>query len=94
MPQAPQFWTLFVVAVSQPFLGFASQLPKPAAQTIEHDPLVHDAAPWLVLHAFPHVPQFFGSLFVSRQTPPHSDVPPPQLVAHFPCEQTSEAPHS
>jgi hypothetical protein len=27
VPQPPQFWTLFVVAVSQPFLRSASQLP-------------------------------------------------------------------
>jgi hypothetical protein len=39
----------------------------------------------------PQLPQFFGSTFVSAQTFPHCVVPPPQLVAHLPIEQTSPA---
>ena len=34
LPQLPHALTLFVVAVSQPFVKFASQLPYPAAHMI------------------------------------------------------------
>jgi hypothetical protein len=68
VPQPPQFCGLFVVAVSQPFVTFASQLPNPAAQVIPHTPDAQNARPFVVLHASPHPPQFFAlvSVFVSH----------------------------
>jgi hypothetical protein len=54
----------------------------PAEQT---SPLPHFAA---------QVPQLFGSTFVSAHEEPHSDVPPPQVVPHFPCEHTCPEPQA
>jgi hypothetical protein len=68
LPHAPQFCTLFVVAVSQPLATLASQFPNPAAHAMLHAPDVQNATPFVVLHASPHPPQFFAlaSMFVSH----------------------------
>lgn len=50
LPQPPHAFTLFVVAVSQPLATFASQLPKPDAQLIPHEPFVQVAEPFVELH--------------------------------------------
>ncbi len=56
-PHIPQ-WLLLLSAVSQPFAGIASQLPKPAVQLERvHAPAVHAAAPLANEHALPHIPQ-------------------------------------
>jgi hypothetical protein len=59
---------LFVVAVSQPFLRSASQLPNPAAHVMLQTPDVQNANPFVESHARPHPPQFFAavSVFVSH----------------------------
>src|SRR5690349_8594933 len=68
VPQPPQFWMLFVVAVSQPFFGFASQLPKPAAHVIPQTPALQKARPFVVSQARAQPPQFLVlvSVFVSQ----------------------------
>lgn len=68
VPQPPQFWTLFVVAVSHPFLRSASQLPKPAAHVMLHTPDVQNANPFVESHPSPQPPQFFAlvSVLVSQ----------------------------
>lgn len=68
MPQPPQFCTLFVVAVSHPFFGLASQLPKPAAQVMPHTPALQNARPFVVSQPNPQPPQFLVlvSMFVSQ----------------------------
>jgi hypothetical protein len=68
VPHAPQFCTLFVVAVSQPLATLASQFPYPAAHRMLHTPELQDATPFVVLHASPHPPQFLAlaSTFVSH----------------------------
>jgi hypothetical protein len=64
----PHALTLLVMAVSQPSVTFALQLPQPEAHAIEQLPPVHVAEPWLVLHTVPHVPQLptFELVFVSQ----------------------------
>ena len=46
-----------VVAVSQPFLAFPSQLPKPALHVGTQAPAVHTVAPFGFVHASPQPPQ-------------------------------------
>jgi hypothetical protein len=67
-PHVPQFEASLVVAVSQPLAGLPSQLAKPAAQLSTHVPPEHDDVAFTVLHATPHMPQFFASVwrFVSH----------------------------
>jgi hypothetical protein len=59
---------LFVVAVSQPFFGLASQLPNPAAHVMPHTLALQKAWPFVVSHARPQPPQFLVlvSVFVSQ----------------------------
>ncbi len=57
LPQMPHALTLFVVATSQPFAKFASQLPKSAAQLIPHAPAEQVGEPLFELQAFMHAPQ-------------------------------------
>jgi hypothetical protein len=61
MPQPPQF-EVVVVDVSQPSPITPLQLPKPALQVMPQAPLVHDAVPLALLHAFPQALQFSGSV--------------------------------
>src|ERR1019366_861413 len=60
----------------------------PGTHSVLQAPLTH-ASP--MLHALPHAPQLAGSTVVLMQLCPHWVVPPPQLVAHMPCEQTLAA---
>jgi len=53
----PQAFTLLVRVVSQPLPALASQLPKPAAQAIEHVPEAQLGVPLTVLQALPQLPQ-------------------------------------
>jgi len=46
------------------------------------------------VHVVPHVPQLAGSLEVSTQELPHFVVPPAQLSAHAPAEQTCPGVHA
>ncbi len=58
-PHEPQFDVLVFVFVSQPFVAFASQLPKPASHaTSAQVPVAHDSVALARAHAVPHVPQF------------------------------------
>lgn len=67
-PQPPQALTLFVVAVSHPLATFASQLPKPAAHMIVHEPFEQPAEPLVVLQAFMQAPQcvVFVAVLISQ----------------------------
>jgi hypothetical protein len=69
-PQPPQAFTLFVVAVSQPFAGIPSQLPKPALQLNPHRPLLHvGVAPETPGHARLHIPQCVREVLVLVSQP-------------------------
>jgi hypothetical protein len=97
LPHAPQFCTLFVVAVSQPLATLASQLPNPAAQRMLHTPDAQDATPFVVSQARPQPPQFFAlaSTFVSHPF----DATPSQsaygarhdVISHLPVAQLAFA---
>jgi hypothetical protein len=56
-PHIPQFVTVVLVLVSQPFARFMSQLPKPAPHMIPQNPPPHVAVPPVLEHARPHAPQ-------------------------------------
>jgi hypothetical protein len=70
VPHAPQAFTLFEIAVSQPFVALPSQLPKPGLQATLHVPLAHEAD-WFgpALHVRPHIPQLFMSTPVGVSHP-------------------------
>lgn len=93
LPHAPHALTLFVVAVSQPFPTFASQLPKPAAHMIPHAPLVHVAEPLLVLQLFVHDPQcvVFVAVLISHpfvlSLSQLANVPTHELISQVPVAQ-------
>ena len=61
LPHAPQLLVV-VIAVSQPFAGLLSQSAKPGAHVILHVDATQVPVPPLWLHAFPHAPQWLGSL--------------------------------
>jgi hypothetical protein len=65
----PQALTLLVSVVSQPLAALASQLPKPAAQAIEHVPALHVGVPFTVLHALPQLPQLLRLVLVLVSQP-------------------------
>ena len=68
VPHPPQFWTLFVNAVSQPSVRSASQLPNPAAHVMLQTPDVQKEKPFVESHPRPQPPQFLAlvSVFVSQ----------------------------
>ena len=68
-PHVPQFCMLVERLISQPLETSASQLPKPAPQTIEHAPLAQAAVPLLELQILAQAPQFAASV-VSRASHP------------------------
>jgi len=90
LPQPPQALTLFVVAVSQPLVTFASQLPKPAAHMIRHDPFEHVGEPLFELQAFMHEPQFdvFVAVLISHPfvllPSQFANVPTHEVISHVP----------
>jgi len=51
LPQPPQLSTFFVVSISQPLAGWASQSENPAAHFIEQAPSAQVAVALLVEHA-------------------------------------------
>ena len=67
-PQPPQSETLLVMAVSQPSVASALQLPNPDEQTMPHWPPVQNGEPWLLLQTAPQAPQLptCVSVFVSQ----------------------------
>jgi hypothetical protein len=69
VPQPPQFWTLFVVAVSHPSLRSALQFPNPAAHVMLQTPDVQNANPFVASHARPQPPQFFAAVSVLVSQP-------------------------
>jgi len=64
----PQFVRFVFVFVSQPLLGFESQLWNPAAHTGVHTLAWHDVVPFGFVHAVPHAPQLLALFdeFVSQ----------------------------
>ena len=88
-PHAPQFCAS--VATSTQVLP---QLTRGLLQTKLQSPPTHTPLPPSgALHVAPQPPQFLASLLVSTQRFPHVVVPPPQLAAQAPAEQTSPAAH-
>ena len=69
-PQAPQFVALVCVSISQPFIAFMSQSPRPVAQPpITHDPAVHAAVPPATRHMLPQRPQLADAVRTSVSQP-------------------------
>jgi hypothetical protein len=64
--QLPQWEILVVSVISQPFAGLASQLPKPAVQTIWQEPFTQLGVPLVPLQAAPQELQF--AVLVLRST--------------------------
>jgi len=93
IPQPPQLLTLLVVLVSQPLPARPSQLPKPAAQVMPHEPPAQLGVPLLPLHTLPQLPQLarFSAVPVSQPLPASpSQLPKPGLheaTPHAPPEQ-------
>jgi hypothetical protein len=83
LPHAPQFRTLDEIAVSQPFNGSPSQLPKPPLHASEHVPPTHRAVPFAPPgHATPQRPQCAGFIVSAVSQPLASIVsqlPKPRL---------------
>jgi hypothetical protein len=70
LPQRPQCAALLATLVSQPFVAFPSQSPKPASHAPSwHAPLAHTPAALGRAHAIAHPPQFAASLRVSTSHP-------------------------
>ena len=93
-PQAPQL-VAEVSGVSQPFIAFMSQLPKPGSQSpMAHEPMTHvGAVECASEHAAPHAPQSVAVLMLASQPSLvmwlQSAQPPSQSVMlHAPIEQT------
>ena len=90
LPQVPQF-SLSVSVVAQ---------YGPASPTQSDWPIPHDDVQLPLTqtepsaHVTPHLPQLFGSTFVSKHELPHCVVPGPQLVAQLPAEQTKPPLHT
>jgi hypothetical protein len=62
-PHAPQFVFVAMRLVSQPFAGFASQLPKPALHAPSaHAPAAQAPAALANTQGRPHIPQWFESV--------------------------------
>src|SRR5690349_9046460 len=62
-PQAPQLLTFVVTMVSQPVLGFPSQLANPALQEATvHAPLEQPAVPFATKHWWLQAPQLLASV--------------------------------
>jgi hypothetical protein len=83
-PHTPQCCALVARSVSQPFSAMLSQLPLPAAHTVEHWPAAHNGVPPTDEHTVVHVPQRVGSVsrFVSHPfCPLPSQSPNPGLHA-------------
>jgi hypothetical protein len=69
-PHAPQCITLARVSVSQPFVAFTSQSPKPTLQVDWQRPITHDAVALAVAaHAIPQPPQWTTLVCVSVSQP-------------------------
>jgi hypothetical protein len=60
-------------------------------QRQQHTPNRHTAP---LAHAFPHAPQFAGSVDVSTHAPAHVTCPDGQLVPHTPLEQIAPGEHT
>jgi len=70
VPHAPQCWTLFAVAASQPLAALPSQLAYPAAHApTPHAPAAHVAVPLAAVHARLHMPQWVSDVRVSTSQP-------------------------
>jgi hypothetical protein len=69
-PQAPQWSTLVVSSVSQPFSTSPSQSPSvPGQFAMLHLPAVHPGVPVGVVHTLPQAPQFCGSPAIGVSQP-------------------------
>jgi hypothetical protein len=67
--QLPQCVSSVLRFVSQPLPTFASQLPQPAAQLMEHEPPVHWGVPLVELQITPQAPQLVTLVCVSASHP-------------------------
>ncbi len=97
-PHVPQFDTLVVVSVSQPFAAMPSQSPRPAAQLVTmHIPPEQPGVPPAVMHTFPHEAQLLTLVFRLVSQPSAVtmlQLPNPALhaeITHVPAEQPGVA---
>ena len=70
VPHEPQFVSVFS-GVSHPSARLPLQLAHPASHASTQEPLEQVGVAWLVLHALPQPPQWFGSVAVFAQLPEH-----------------------
>lgn len=69
LPQPPQLFVSLVVLISQPLATLLSQFAYPALHATEHFEAAHVGVALFVLHAWPHPPQFFGSVVMVVSQP-------------------------
>ncbi len=73
LPQAPQFITSVVVAISQPLVALPSQFAKPVVQLARlQTEAMQPVTAFGSVHAWPQVAQFVGSVVRSWQVVPQS----------------------
>jgi hypothetical protein len=91
--QPPQSVSVFSAA-SQPSPYPPLQLPYPPLQLMEHDPALHEAAPWMLAHMVPHEPQLDVLVWVLASQP-LAAIPSQfwKVPVHAPIWQTPGATH-
>jgi hypothetical protein len=83
-PHVPQLWAS---------VDTSTQVPLHGVNPLEHIqlPLLQTSP---ALHAWPQPPQLCGSVASVTHAPLHAVSPEAHCVEHWPCEQTSPAPHA
>jgi hypothetical protein len=95
VPHVPQFALSLSRFASHPSLARPLQSAILPVHESPHAPAVQVAvAPEPTGHTYPQLPQFFGSVAVGTQTPPHGLVPAAQLNTQAPETHVSEVPHA
>jgi hypothetical protein len=85
LPQAPQFWGLVAVLVSQPSAGLLLQSAKPALQATSWQvPPLQAPVPLAKLHWWPQAPQLLTSVSRLTQVLPQAVWPEGHWVTHTP----------
>ncbi len=95
LPQAPQFDTLVLVAVSHPLATDPSQSPKPVEHAMRHPPAAQLGEPLTLLHTLPHAPQWAALVLrlvsqPSALTPLQSPKPGEHAMVQRPLLQSAE----
>ncbi len=85
LPHIPQCVPLLFVSVSQPFVAFMSQLPKPMVHdATEHSPAAQPGMPCATVQPLPQIPQCVTFVCVSTHMPLQHSVPAVHAFPHIP----------